>query len=128
MDRSLRQRAIEFWQDRLAKFFPQSKLPTGSEIAMFEAGYALSTEERAQAELEPLRAENERLHEEMLNVIVEHPTYKLSKQLEAENERLRDALAEYLARHDDWCATLIEPGKSCDCTLPNIARAALADR
>lgn len=39
-------------------------------------------------------AENERLNRELVEVIVEHPCYKLSKELEAENARLREALGE----------------------------------
>lgn len=38
-------KAVSYWQDRLAKFFPTSKGPTGCEVAMFEAGYALAKQE-----------------------------------------------------------------------------------
>lgn len=38
-------KAVWCWQDRLAKFFPTSDGPTGSELTMFEAGYALAKQE-----------------------------------------------------------------------------------
>lgn len=33
-----KQKAVEYWQDRLAKFWPTSKGPTEVEKVMFEAG------------------------------------------------------------------------------------------
>lgn len=38
-----------------------------------------------------LQAENERLAKELINLSVEHPCYRLSKELEAENEKLKEA-------------------------------------
>lgn len=38
-DVELKQMAIEFWQDDLAKFFPKSPGPTNTEVVMFKAGY-----------------------------------------------------------------------------------------
>lgn len=39
MDNDVKQLAIAFWQDRLAKFFPTSKGPTNTEIEMFKGGW-----------------------------------------------------------------------------------------
>lgn len=46
MDEKIKERAVFYWQDSLAKFFPKSKGPTTTEIAMFEAGYQEGKEER----------------------------------------------------------------------------------
>lgn len=34
----LREKAVAYWQDKLAKFFPTSKGPTGVELDMYKAG------------------------------------------------------------------------------------------
>lgn len=51
------------------------------------------------------------------------------KELEAENARLREALEEYAYTHFHDCASRDNPpldaARFCDCTLGNIARAAL---
>lgn len=38
----LKDEAIKYWQDSLAKFFPTSPGPTNTEILMFKAGFKLS--------------------------------------------------------------------------------------
>jgi uncharacterized membrane protein len=35
----IKQFAVEYWQDRLAKFFPTSPGPTNTEVDMYTAGY-----------------------------------------------------------------------------------------
>jgi len=45
------------------------------------------------------------------------------EEVSAENARLREALKQYLTIHHERCD--IQFGKSCDCALPSIARAAL---
>jgi hypothetical protein len=38
MDDKVKEAAVAYWQDKLAKFFPTSKGPTNCEIEMFKAG------------------------------------------------------------------------------------------
>ena len=37
-DEDIKQAAVEYWQDRLAKFFPTEPGPSGAEMEMFKAG------------------------------------------------------------------------------------------
>lgn len=78
MSDELKYKAIAYWQDRLAKFFPKSPGPTTCEIEMFEAGYKL------------LEAENTLLREALENIL-RNVSLDWYVQLEG-NDRLRDAL------------------------------------
>lgn len=62
----VREMAVWYWQDSLAKFFPTSKGPTGTELAMFEAGYKMAAIRGAEHHVEvteKLAAENARMRE-----------------------------------------------------------------
>lgn len=43
--RKIEELAVAYWQDRLGKFFPKAKGPTGTEMDMFKAGYHLAKSE-----------------------------------------------------------------------------------
>ncbi len=45
-----------------------------------------------EARLESASAENERLVKELIKIAIEHPCYKLSKELESENKKLKDEI------------------------------------
>lgn len=47
MSDEMRWKAVVYWQDRMAKFFPTSPGPTDLEVAMFKAGYELAKKEMA---------------------------------------------------------------------------------
>jgi hypothetical protein len=47
MSEEIKAKAIIYWQDKLAKFFPTSNGPTNCEIEMFKAGYSLHEIENA---------------------------------------------------------------------------------
>lgn len=66
MRNEIKDKAIFFWQDRLAKFFPSTLGPTNTEIVMFEAGYELGQKEEAEAK--KIIKEAEKLREVLLNV------------------------------------------------------------
>jgi hypothetical protein len=59
MENDVKNKAVEFWQNRLAKFFPTLKGPTGCEIAMFEAGYEQGQKDTEL--VEQLLEENEKI-------------------------------------------------------------------
>jgi hypothetical protein len=42
---TIKELALIYWQDKLAKFFPKAKEPNGTEYVMFEAGYKKGFEE-----------------------------------------------------------------------------------
>lgn len=54
MSDKITEKAIAYWQDSLAKFFPGAKGPSGSEFAMFRAGYQLGQSEECDAWIKEL--------------------------------------------------------------------------
>lgn len=81
MEDEIKDKAIYYWQDKLAKFFPKAKKPTGSEIDMFRAGYLTAGRDKHRAELDAALEENKRLQQELVDSIMNNPHYKLIKEL-----------------------------------------------
>lgn len=63
MNDKITAKAIAYWQDRLAKFFPTSKGPTGSELDMFRAGYELGQLEERDSGPEELSGQGQTSNE-----------------------------------------------------------------
>lgn len=97
-------KAISYWQDKLAKFFPKSKGPTNTEIDMFRAGYI-----QAEAELRDMQAYIEYSVErhlklcEVLQLIAtpQRPDGTWNRDRKACMELARDALKEFHISEDD---------------------------
>lgn len=47
MSNNIDEKAVAYWQDRLGKFFPTAKGPSGVEIDMYRAGYAAGSAENS---------------------------------------------------------------------------------
>jgi hypothetical protein len=77
------QKAIAYWQDSLAKFWPTSQGPTATEKIMYKAGY-----EAGQQSADLYKAGYEAGKAE--SAIIE----SLLEDIESENARLREALEE----------------------------------
>lgn len=90
MDDSIKRKAIEYWQNELAKFWPTAKGPSVVEIDMFEAGYNAGFKDNIDVLKYNLKLETELLKDKLNSA-------------EAENKRLREELLaeqeELLAEH-----------------------------
>lgn len=136
----IKDKAIWYWQDRLAKFFPTSKGPTNVELEMFKAGYEKALSENLRAAEASDKTDMWRksytkewcqgfctqcgtgcaeYSEELFQMRQENEQlrYDLENSLNADNIRLRDALR-YV---QSYCAAALEGNGVMDRSIRDVA-------